>query len=66
MLLREHLDKVFAGDIRPRVVERKASRYVAWFPTWEGPARPDYAAAFADLIERSRAEKISAAPRGSV
>ncbi len=56
MKLREHLDKVFAGDIRPRVVERKLSLYVAWFPTWEGPARPDYSAAFSDLMERKRQE----------
>lgn len=56
MTLREHLDKVFAGDIRPRVVEHKNRRYVAWFPTWEGPARPDYAAAYADLVERRELE----------
>lgn len=63
MRLREHLNRVFAGDIRPRVVEHtrhlehKASRYIAWFPTWEGPARPDYAAAFADLLDHNKETK---------
>ena len=59
MRLREHIDKVFAGDIRPRVVEHESSRYVAWFPTWEGPARPDYAAAFADLNDRKRKDALT-------
>lgn len=61
MKLREHLDKVTFGNIAPRVVEHPArragdgARYVAWFPTWEGPARPDYAAAFADMADRLHA-----------
>jgi hypothetical protein len=43
MRLSEHLTKVFAGNIAPRVVEhssRDGSVYVAWFPTWERPAPP--------------------------
>ena len=53
----EHLSRVLAGDITPRVVchdNRPPSQwlYVAWIPTWEGPARPDYQAAAADLNER--------------
>jgi hypothetical protein len=53
MTKREHLDRVFAGDIRPRVVEHNW-KYVAWTPTKEGPARPDYAAAYADLQDMLR------------
>jgi hypothetical protein len=55
MRLREHLYKISSGDIRPRVVEHSGfSLYVAWTPTWEGPPRPDYAAAHADLMDRLR------------
>jgi hypothetical protein len=55
MTLREHLDKIENGDHRPRVVQHSNGRYVAWFPTWEGPARPDYAAAYADLQDKRHA-----------
>lgn len=54
MTRQEHFAKLQAGDISPRVVlhdNRPPSEwlYVAWTPTWEGPARPDYRAAAADL-----------------
>lgn len=32
--------------------------YVAWTPTWEGPARPDYMAASADLLDRLDKESL--------
>lgn len=50
-----------AGDPRlltgliKRAVVRHGNQYVAWTRTWEGPARPDYPAAAADLAERPRA-----------
>jgi hypothetical protein len=53
----DHWALLQAGDIAPRVVEhdnRRPSLYVAWTPVWEGPARPDYAAALADLNDRMR------------
>jgi hypothetical protein len=56
--LQEHLNRVASGDISPRVVCHDRGRaprdwlYVAWTPVWEGPARPDYQAAQADLSER--------------
>jgi hypothetical protein len=54
MTLQEHLDRFFAGDYSPRVVERErgfygARGYVAWTSCKEGPVRPDHAAALADL-----------------
>lgn len=57
MTRHEHWAKISAGDISPRVVlhdNRPPSEwlYVAWTPTWEGPARPDYQAAAADLCEK--------------
>ena len=58
MTLCEHLKKISYGDITPRVIEHShhtwVTAYVAWTPVWEGPARPDYAAAHADLTERRR------------
>lgn len=57
MTMREHLNLLEIGDHRPRVVEHQTGphryRYVAWLPTWEGPARPDFAAAYVDLRERA-------------
>jgi hypothetical protein len=55
MTLREHLNQIERGDTNPRVVEhnqRKPTRYMAWTPTWEGPSRSDYAAAYSDLLDR--------------
>jgi hypothetical protein len=54
MLLAEHLRRIIEDhDTTPRVVEHNTctsdAAYVAWTPTKEGPARPDYAAALADL-----------------
>jgi hypothetical protein len=57
MTLREHLDRLEYGDHRPRVVQHTNGKYVAWLPTWEGPARFDYAAAFSDLIDRRQNAK---------
>jgi hypothetical protein len=58
MILEQHLARISAGDITPRIVERNTctsnATYVAWTPTWEGPPRPDYAAALADLRDRAR------------
>jgi len=54
---REHIQKVIAGDHRPRVVQH-GEYYVAWTPTREGPARPDYAAARADLRNMIEKRKI--------
>ena len=59
MTLAEHFAKLQNGDISPRVVlhdNRAPSTwlYVAWTPTWEGPARPDYQAAAADLADKLR------------
>lgn len=59
----EHFMKLLAGNQSPRVVlydNRPPAEwcYVAWTPTWEGPARPDYQAAAADLHEH-----LSAAAR---
>jgi hypothetical protein len=56
MTRHEHFIKLIAGNISPRVVlydNRPPSEwvYAAWTPTWEGPARPDYQAAAADLRE---------------
>jgi hypothetical protein len=55
MILSEHIKRVLSGDISPHVVEHNAYTsnvlYVAWTPTKEGPARPDYAAALSDLNE---------------
>jgi hypothetical protein len=53
----EHFTKIQAGDITPRVVQHDNRApgewlYVAWTPTWEGPARFDYQAAAADLREK--------------
>lgn len=56
MKLSEHARLLDGQDYAPRIVERQgnhgATIYYAWFPTWEGPARPDYAAANADLLDR--------------
>jgi hypothetical protein len=51
MTKQQHALAVLAGDIKPRVFQ-DAAGYVAWTPTWEGPPRPDYAAACADLADR--------------
>lgn len=57
MKIAEHLQKFNAGDYSPRIVETfhgvtRETCYVAWTPTWEGPPRPDYPAAAADLRGR--------------
>jgi hypothetical protein len=59
MTLKEHWAKLQSGDISPRVVLHNNRPscdwcYVAWTPIWEGPPRPDYAAALADLNDRLR------------
>jgi len=61
----EHFAKLQAGDLSPRIVlhdNRAPSdwRYVAWTPTWEGPARFDYPAAAADLADRLRLAALEA------
>jgi hypothetical protein len=60
MRLHDHWSAIRADDTSPRVVQhsnRPPSEwlYVAWTPVWEGPARPDYAAALADLNDKLRA-----------
>jgi hypothetical protein len=56
MKLSEHLKTLDGQNYSPRVVERPdthgATIYYAWLPDWEGPARPDYAAAHADMLDR--------------
>lgn len=54
MRLEEHWARLATGDIAPRVVEYPGSWYVAWTPIWEGPARPDWLAALADLNDKFR------------
>jgi hypothetical protein len=60
MTLREHLKRIADYDITPRVIEHNAT-YRAWTSTWEGPARPDFPTAMADLNDwlraRNRAQK---------
>lgn len=62
MTLAEHYQLLELADISPRVVcydkyangsNRPPSKwfYIAWTPTKEGPSRPDYQAAHADLRE---------------
>ena len=55
---KEHCDRFLAGDYSPRVVEFNHREghllFRAWTPTAEGPARPDYAAAMADLRDLNR------------
>jgi hypothetical protein len=56
----EHFKRVMAGDITPRVVchdkhpHPSEWMYVAWLPTWQGPARPEYQSALADLNDKLR------------
>ena len=60
MTLAEHLKRLDGRDYRPRVIERLnihgTTIYYAWAADWEGPARPDYAAAMADLRDNLRAD----------
>lgn len=62
MKLSEHLKLLDSGEISSRVIEHAgisgATLYCAWFPDWEGPARHDYAAAHADMIDRHGAEEL--------
>lgn len=55
MKMAEHLKLLDGQDYHPRVIERPNIRgepiYYGWTPTWEGPARPDYLAARADLCD---------------
>lgn len=49
------IDALLSGQVAHAIIERDG-KYVAWTRTWEGPARPDYPAALADLraqLERS-------------
>jgi hypothetical protein len=58
----EHWKLLDAGDISPRVVQhdtRDGALYVAWTPTWEGPARPEWCGAWADLCEHGRKNKLA-------
>jgi hypothetical protein len=48
--------RLLTGLIKFAIV-RHGDKYVAWSRTWEGPARPDFAAAAADLAERKRKEE---------
>jgi hypothetical protein len=57
----EHGAAVVAGDKKPRVF-CDAGKYVAWTPTREGPARPDYAAAQADLRDMCDAQLTNEKP----
>lgn len=51
---KDHAESVLAGDHRPRIVNFgsfESPRYIAWTPTREGPPRPDWSAAHADLLD---------------
>jgi hypothetical protein len=43
--------QLLSGKVRLAILSHNHS-YVAWTPTWEGPPRPDYPAAMADLRDR--------------
>jgi len=62
MLLQEHIRWVLSGNLTPRVVEYNTctsrAAYIAWTPLREGPARPDYAAALADLNDMIFCRKV--------
>lgn len=45
--------RLLTGLIKYAIVHH-GNQYVAWTRTWEGPARPDWAAAWADLSEWRR------------
>jgi len=53
MKMAEHLQRLDGQDYSPRVIERPnvhgETIYYGWLPVWEGPPRPDWAAAHADL-----------------
>ena len=54
---KDHNEMVLRGDTKPRVVNFgsfERPQYVAWTPVWEGPPRPDYAAAVADLRDKAK------------
>lgn len=45
-------DELLTGKI-DRAILQRGKHYIAWTKTWEGPARPDYAAALADLRDHT-------------
>jgi hypothetical protein len=50
MSKQDHAILVLGGDTRPRIFKDQGG-YVAWTATNEGPLRPDFAAAAADLLD---------------
>ena len=42
--------KLLSGTVAEAIV-RKNGYYIAWTPTWEGQARPDFPAALAYLMD---------------
>ena len=49
---------LLAGEWASAVLKRDG-KYVAWTRVWEGPARPDYPAARADLLDRIAARRAA-------
>jgi hypothetical protein len=50
--------RLLTGAVDATVIE-KDGKYIAWTKTWEGPARPDFPGACADLSERLALERKS-------
>lgn len=48
--------ELLSGKVDLAIVFRDEG-YVAWTKTWEGPVRPDFPAAVADLRDRVELEK---------
>ncbi len=58
MRMSEHLKLLDGQDYRSRIIERPLNDgtigFYAWTPSWEGPIRPDYTAAAADLRDKEQ------------
>ena len=55
-LLNPTPDVLMSGKLDMAIVERhipgRGTVWYAWLPTWEGPARSDWSAARADLLDK--------------